>query len=112
VTVNLERWRWLEEFMGDPFLVVNIAAFDLRMYANNEVVFQKPIIVGRNYRKTPVFSDTIRYLVFNPTWTVPHKLAVLDKLPEIQKDPGYLSKSGFTVYHAGTSDVADPESID
>jgi murein L,D-transpeptidase YcbB/YkuD len=43
---------------------------------------------------------------------VPHKLAVVDKLPEIQKDPDYLSRMGFTVYHAGTSNVADPSSID
>lgn len=112
IIVNLERWRWLEEDFGDRFLVVNIAAFDLRIYENDKKVFQRPVIVGRNYRKTPVFSDVIRHIVFNPTWTVPHKLAVHDKLPEIKNDVTYLSRMGFTLYNMGTSDAVDPSTID
>lgn len=112
ITVNLERWRWLEEDFGSRFMVVNIAAFDLRIYENDKKVFQQPVIVGKNYRKTPVFSDLIRHVVFNPTWTVPHKLAVQDKLPDIKKDPTYLSRMGFTLYKIGTSDPVDPQSVD
>lgn len=111
LAVNMERWRWLED-MGQRFAVVNIANFDLRIYQDNEVVFQKPVIVGRNYRKTPVFSDRIRYLVLNPTWTVPQKLAVEDKLPEIKKDPDYLNRLGFTLYQSGTSNIIDPATVD
>jgi len=108
----MERWRWLDENMGNRFLIVNIANYDLRIFQDNEVVFQKPVIVGRNYRKTPVFSDKIRYLVLNPTWTVPQKLAIEDKLPEIKKNPEYLSKLGFTLYQLGTTNVVDPASVD
>lgn len=111
LAVNMERWRWLED-MGQRFAVVNIANFDLRIYQDNEVVFQKPVIVGRNYRKTPVFSDRIRYLVLNPTWTVPQKLALEDKLPEIKKDPDYLNRLGFTLYQSGTSNIIDPATVD
>lgn len=112
IAVNLERWRWLIQDFGDRFLLVNIAAFDLRVYDSGEKVFQRPVIVGRNYRKTPVFSDVIRHIVFNPTWTVPHKLAVQDKLPEIKRDVNYLSRQGFTLYQMGTSDVINPLSVD
>lgn len=112
LTVNLERWRWLKEDIGRRFAVVNIAAFDLRIYEDDKKIFQRPVIVGKDYRKTPVFSDLIRHIVFNPTWTVPHKLAVQDKLPEIQADPSYLERMGFTLYHIGTSSVADPSAID
>jgi murein L,D-transpeptidase YcbB/YkuD len=70
--------------------------------------------VGRSYRRTPVFSDTIRYLVLNPYWEVPVRLAVQDKLPEIRKDPEYLAREGFRVYSGwgGEQTPVDPASID
>ncbi len=53
------------------------------------------VVVGKPYRRTPVFSENIRYLVLNPTWDVPNKIAVEDKLPLIRKDPAYLAQQGF-----------------
>lgn len=111
IIVNLERWRWLAEDFGKKFLVVNIAAFELKIIDKNETIFQRPVVAGRNYRKTPVFSDNIRYLVFNPTWTVPQKLAVEDKLPEIKRDKNYLKRLGFSVYPVGSSTEVDPDSV-
>ncbi|UTA47866.1 L,D-transpeptidase family protein [Simiduia sp. 21SJ11W-1] len=112
IVANLERWRWLDTDLGERFLLVNIAGFDLRLIENDERVMQQAVIVGRDYRKTPVFSDKVRYLVFNPTWTVPAKLAIHDKLPEIQKNPDYLREYGFTVYRGGSSEVVDPATVD
>lgn len=112
IRVNLERWRWLDEDTGKRFIVVNIADFDLRVYEDNKVIFQKPVIVGRNYRKTPVFSDAVKYLVLNPTWTVPYKLAVQDKLPDIKKDSAYLSRMGFSVFRQGTTEEIPAQTID
>jgi len=111
IIVNMERWRWLAEDLGDKHLLVNIAAFELKIIDHNETVFVKPVVVGRNYRKTPVFSNKIRYLVLNPTWTVPFKLAVEDKLGEIQKDPGYLNRLGIRVFRGDSAVPIDPFSI-
>ena len=38
----------------------------------------------------PVFSGGIEYLILNPWWNVPRKLAVKDKSPLFRKDPGSL----------------------
>jgi murein L,D-transpeptidase YcbB/YkuD len=95
---NLERWRWLPEDLGHKYLLVNIPSFELKGVIDNQVVLKKPVIVGRNYRRTPIFSSRINNLIFNPTWTVPPKLAVEDKLPEIQKDSTFFAKLGITVY--------------
>jgi len=95
---NLERWRWLPEDLGHKYLLVNIPSFELKGVIDNQVVLKKPVIVGRNYRRTPIFSSKINNLIFNPSWTVPPKLAVEDKLPEIQKDPTFFAKLGITVY--------------
>lgn len=111
IIVNMERWRWLAADLGDKHLLVNIAAFELKIIDNNETVFVKPVMVGRNYRKTPVFSNKIRYLVLNPTWTVPYKLAVQDKLADIQKDPGYLNRLGIRVFRGDSAVAIDPYTI-
>ncbi len=98
IDINLERWRWLPADLGQRHVLVNIAGFELRLMENRETLFHTRVVVGRDYRRTPVFSDRIRYLEFNPTWTVPPMLARRDILPQIQKDPGYLSRLGFALY--------------
>lgn len=111
IKVNLERFRWLDRHMGNTYVVVNIANFDLKVVKNSKVLMEMPVIVGRDYRKTPVFSDNISYLVANPTWTVPRTIAVKDKLDEIKKDSTYLSRMGFTLYDPQTGNVVAPSSI-
>lgn len=108
---NLERWRWLAEDLGERHVLVNIAGFELKMVENNQTIMTKPVIVGRDYRRTPVFSDRIRYLVFNPTWTVPMSIAVKDQLPAIRKDPDHFSRLGMTVLDRSQNQV-DPAEID
>lgn len=98
IDVNLERWRWLPAELGHRYVLVNIAGFELRLVEDHKPLFRTRVVVGRDYRRTPVFSDRIRYLEFNPTWTVPPTLARRDILPQIQRDPDYLSRLGFTLY--------------
>lgn len=111
VVNNLERWRWLAEDLGERHVLVNIAGFELKTVENNRTVLTKPVIVGRDYRRTPVFSDRIRYLVFNPTWTVPMSIAVKDQLPAIRQDPEYFSRLGMTVFDRDQNRV-DPAQVD
>jgi murein L,D-transpeptidase YcbB/YkuD len=67
--------------------------------------------VGKTYRKTPVFRDEMKYLVFNPTWTVPYSIATRDLLPQIKADPGFFEARGFDLRdHAGQ--LVDPASVD
>lgn len=114
IVANLERWRWLPQELGRHHLRVNIAGFQLEERRDGETVLEMPVVVGRPYRRTPVFSDRMRYLVLNPYWDVPTKLAVEDKLPLIQKDAGYLAAMGFTVYAgwSGGQQAVDPATVD
>lgn len=97
IKANLERWRWLPEKLGERHIRVNIADYRLSAYDNGQMVGEHDVIVGRNYRKTPVFSDQISYLILNPWWETPDKLARLDKLPAFIKDPSSVKKLGFQV---------------
>src|SRR5690606_30046386 len=82
-------------------LRINIANFSLRVMQAGEEVLRMDVIVGKPYRRTPVFTETIKYMVFNPHWNVPHKLAVEDKLPALKSNPADLAVQGFEVRPSG-----------
>ena len=109
VRVNMERWRWLPADLGQRHLRANIAAFEVTAYENGAAVRTHLTIVGKNYRKTPVFSDEIEYIVFNPWWETPPSLARADKLPTFKKDPGAVQRLGFQILRDGS--VVDPATI-
>lgn len=112
--VNLERWRWLPQHLGERHVLVNIAGYYLDLVENDRSLLHMDVIVGRPARSTPVFSGSMTYMVFNPRWDVPHKLAVQDKLPDLQADPSALARGNFVVLPRGAAHAAplDPAGID
>lgn len=114
IIVNLERWRWLPESLGERYVIVNIAGFRLDVVEQGEPTLSMRVVVGKPYRRTPVFSENIRYLVLNPTWDVPNKIAVEDKLPLIRKDPAWLQQQGFELLEGWGADERriDPTTVD
>lgn len=111
IRVNLERWRWLPDMLGTRHIRVNIADYNLTAWDDGAPVRSYPIIVGLTYRQTPVFSDTVEYIVFNPWWETPMSLARKDKLPMFREDPGVIEKMGYRVIGADGKAV-DPDTID
>jgi len=114
IELNLERWRWLPQQLGDRYIHVNITDFSLSVIEQEKTVVSMPVIVGRTSRSTPSFSANMTYIVANPYWTVPKTIAVEDKLPLLRKDPDYLIKHNFRVYqwHNGEPVELNPRSID
>lgn len=110
IRANLERWRWLSEDLGERHIRVNIADFSLEARNQRKVERVHNVIVGRVYRKTPVFSDAIRYVVLNPWWDTPPRLARQDKLPAFQANPESVKALGFVVLDKSGEPV-DPDSI-
>ncbi len=102
VVVTMERLRWMPDAWGNKYLLVNIPAFKVKAVDQGKEVFSMPIIVGKSYRETPVFTSKIINLIVNPSWHVPRMIAVKDKLPIIKKrGPGYLTKEKIHVYKNG-----------
>jgi murein L,D-transpeptidase YcbB/YkuD len=114
IMVNMERWRWLPRDLGERYLMVNVANFEVRVFEAEEQVMSMRAIVGRNYRRTPVFSDVMTYLVINPYWNVPNSIAVKDKLPILKEDRGYLAENNMKVFASWAADAPelDPDTID
>jgi len=111
---NLERWRWLPRSLGEEYILVNIAGFDMQVVSQGKTVMEQRVVVGKPYRRTPVFTGRMSYLVLNPSWEVPNKLAVQDQLPKIRSNVNYLEEMGFSVFQGwGANEVRiDPAEVE
>jgi murein L,D-transpeptidase YcbB/YkuD len=109
--INMERMRWLPQKNDEYRIVVNIADYTLDLIDAQDTILNMRTIVGRNFRKTPVFSSKMTYLVFSPTWTVPPGILRNDILPAVAKDINYLSKNNMIVLDRSGQTVS-PSSID
>ena len=95
--LSLERGRWLMREVDDEFVLVNIAGARTYLAKSDGTLWTTRSITGSAYRKTPVFRDEIKYMEFNPTWTVPASIFRKDKLSRIRKDPAYLTRNNYVV---------------
>ncbi len=114
ISMNLERWRWLPPDLGDRYIAVNIANFELDVVEDGKSVLNMEAIVGNDYRRTPSFSDKMTYLVLSPYWNVPETIAVEDKLPLIKRDPEYLTRNAYDLVRGWgrNEEVVDPLTVD
>ncbi len=114
IELNMERWRWLPQDLGKRHILVNIANFELEVFEEDQRVMVIRVVVGKGYRRTPVFSDKMTYVVMCPYWHIPQNIAVQDKLPLIQKNPNYLVQQRMKVFEGWGSDAreVDPKTID
>ena len=110
IILAMERLRWMPENLGQQYLIVNIAGFELRRVNAGKVEERMAVVVGKPYHRTPVFSDRIRFLEFNPYWNVPPDIAVNEELPVLRRNPAGLSAQGFEVVRG--NQVTDPSSVD
>jgi murein L,D-transpeptidase YcbB/YkuD len=111
IRVNLERSRWISRNIPEEFIIVDIAGFRVYHYRNFNIQWTSKVQVGKAFRKTPVFNSQIKYLVFNPTWTVPPTILREDIIPKIKKNPEYLQKMKISVIDR-QGRIADPSSVD
>ncbi len=111
IRVNLERSRWVFGNLSNKFVIVNIASFKLWYMKNNEIAFQTNVVVGKQFHETPVFKDLIRYIVINPTWTVPHSIIKDEMFHKIKRDYHYLAKRNYSLVDY-SGNVVDASKID
>lgn len=106
--LTLERWRWLPLSYQHSPVIANIPEFHLRAYDENfKIALQMNVVVGKAYgHDTPIFSDTMEYVVLRPYWSVPYSIARAEFLPKLARDPDYLAKKGFEVVDSRQQVVA------
>jgi murein L,D-transpeptidase YcbB/YkuD len=114
IELNMERWRWLPQDLGDRYIFVNIANFMLDVVEKGQSVLTMRVIAGRPTRRTPFFSARMTFLVLSPHWYVPPTIAIQDKLPLIRRDPRYVARQNIKIFRDGPGGATrvDPSAID
>ena len=114
IELNLERWQQLPRNLGERFIMVNTASFQLEVVENDQRLMKMRVVAGRRSRCTPEVSGELTYLVINPYWHIPHGIAKRDILPKIQEDPNYLVRQSILVFENWESDAPriDAQSVE
>ena len=115
IELNMERWRWVpDSLLENRYVMVNIPDFSLRVVEGNRTVLAMRVVVGKEFSRTPMFTDEITYMVLNPTWNIPASIAADEILPEVQKDASYLKRNNMRVFSDETDRATelDPADVD
>ena len=111
LSINLERARWVLHQLNSEYVIVNIASYRLYYIKDGVYQFTTPVIVGKKMHETPIFTGKMRYIVYNPTWTVPHSIAVKELLHKAQTRENYLDKFHLELLDHN-QEVVDHHNID
>jgi murein L,D-transpeptidase YcbB/YkuD len=114
IELNLERYRWLPSDFGKRYILVNIPDYRLYAFDGGKEKLTMRVIVGDEYgHATPVFADSMTYVVFRPQWDVPRRILVDEVIPKVQEDIYYLAKHSYEVVDTARNEViTDHASID
>ena len=95
IELTMERWRLLPQYLGNRYILVNIANYHLYGVENNNDTINMRIVVGKPQWNTPMFSEEMTHLIINPYWNIPPSIFKDDIAPKIMEDSEYLSKQNM-----------------
>ena len=109
--LNMERLRWQNKDLGEDYILVNIPEYRLRLFHKDSLKFTTNVIVGRPGTPTPIFSDSIKFVEFRPTWSVPISIVRKEMIPRIVDSGDSLkyAKRGYKLYE--NNKEIDPATI-
>jgi L,D-transpeptidase YcbB len=103
IAANMERYRWMPRVLGAKYVFVNVPAFRLEAYDEGKEVMEMKVIVGAEYedRNTPVFSDSMKFVVFRPYWNATDSIMAKELWPKVKSDPTYLERNNYEIVSEG-----------
>ena len=119
ILVNMERWRWLPNDLGPFYVNVNVPEFMLRVVDEGKVIHTARVVVGKRDKQTPIFSNEMQEVVFNPVWNVPTSIKTEEILPWVNSGGGLFGggystaifeRHNLHIKYGGRE--VDPRSID
>jgi L,D-transpeptidase YcbB len=106
---NMEEWRWMPA-MGETHINPNIPEYMVRVVRGNKVVHAERIVTGKTDTPTPIFSDEMRTVVFQPFWNVPESIKFKELQPQLMRNGGALGKAGLKAAYNGRE--VNPAEVD
>lgn len=96
----LERLRRRPYDPARPAIVLNLPEFRLRAFGGTNAAGPEPeldmkVVVGDPEHRTPILFSQLNIVIFCPYWTVPASIQHNELLPEIRRDPSWVSANHF-----------------
>lgn len=104
--VNLERARWVLHDVPERFVLVNVASYEVAYFADRKLLWRARAQIGKEARRTPIFRSEMKYLVLNPTWTVPPGILAKDILSAGANAGAVVQRKGLRVFDASGREVS------
>ena len=101
ILANMEQWRWMPADLGSTYINVNIPEFTVRVIKNGSVIHSERVVTGKFETQTPIFSDMMRTVVFQPSWNVPESIKILELLPKLRSGGNPLEGRGLAMKRNG-----------
>jgi murein L,D-transpeptidase YcbB/YkuD len=99
--INLDRWKKFSVPLGNTYVLVNMAGFELDVIDNNNPVLNMRVIIGKDFNETPIFSDKISSIEVNPYWNVPESIANKELVEKFSKDVADADEKGYEIVQNG-----------
>ncbi len=88
ILVNMERWRWMPDDLGDFYVWDSIPEQLTRVFDHGRMVLMEKIVVGKPNTPTPSFSANMQFITFHPEWGVPDGIKVNEIAPKLRRAGG------------------------
>ncbi len=95
---SLERWETFSRELPQPYIIINIPDYTLRLIDQDTVRLHMRTIVGKPDLPTIVNHTKLHTLVINPYWYIPQSIATKEILPILKRNPGYLPSRDMELF--------------
>jgi murein L,D-transpeptidase YcbB/YkuD len=109
IALNLDRYKSLPP-LPQQYIWVNIPSYQLQLWDSGVVVLTSKVVVGKPETRTPQLTSAISDLITYPKWHIPQSIIKKEILPALKRDPGYLSRKGFSLVD-GVGNEVDPYGV-
>ena len=100
IIVNMERWRWMPENLGDIYVWDSVPEQMTSVFEEGKQVLTEKIVVGKPSSPTPIFSADMQFIIFHPSWGVPPGMKAYELAPLLRNAGG-----GWFFFSSGASAV-------
>ena len=98
IRLNLDRIKWLNTRGSDRHVIINIPDFKLYFEENRELIQTMRVVTGTPKHPTPIFSDTVEYIVLNPYWNIPKSIIQKEMIPKLMRNSNAMAKQGIEIH--------------
>jgi len=105
IRLNLDRLKWLKERNAKRHIIINIPDFTLSFEEDGKLIQRMRVITGKPNHPTPIFSDTVEYIVLNPYWNIPKSIIQKEMIPKLMRNPNAMARQGIEIRAGWGSDA-------